>query len=462
MLKGLLRLWRDRGKLADRRLPDDLRSFLPPALEIQERPPHPAAGCLLRLVAAMVVAAALWSVLGKVDVISVAEGKIVPSGRVKQIQPYALGMVSAILVAEGEAVRAGQPLVELDRTQSEADRARLGAELATASARSRRLEALIDLLGMPPGERAPDGDVLSHPALDGDARNGALLLQEYGAVMFRRKSLESQARERRAELDANGSLIEQYSRNLPLARRRLDAYESLAAKNVASLNERMNAEIYYNEQFYGRERAVRDSGRLSAAVESAESQLAAQTAQDLAAALEESAEVARQLEAVRQELVKAGDLSAKQTMFSPVDGVVKGLAIGTVGGIVQPAQVLMEVVPHGDRLEAEAFLGNIDIGFVRAGQDAEIKVATFPFTKYGAIPAKVTGVAEDATADENLGLVYRIRLELERDTVPVEGREVPLVPGMAVTAEISTGKRRIIEFVLAPLLRMRDESLRER
>ena len=122
----------------------------------------------------------------------------------------------------------------------------------------------------------------------------------------------------------------------------------------------------------------------------------------------------------------------------------------------------MEVVPLGEILEVEAFLGNKDIGYVRAGQSAEVKVTTFPFTKYGIINAKVSMVADDATVDEKLGLVYRVRLELTKNSIMVDGQETPLLPGMAVSAEIATGKRRVIEYVLAPLLRMKNESIRER
>jgi hemolysin D len=122
----------------------------------------------------------------------------------------------------------------------------------------------------------------------------------------------------------------------------------------------------------------------------------------------------------------------------------------------------MEIVPVGEILEVEAFIGNQDIGYVRAGQKAEVKVATFPFTKYGVIDAEVAQVAEDATVDEKQGLIYRSRLVLAKSSLMVNGRETPLLPGMAVSAEIATDQRRLIEFFLAPLLRMKDESLRER
>jgi hemolysin D len=122
----------------------------------------------------------------------------------------------------------------------------------------------------------------------------------------------------------------------------------------------------------------------------------------------------------------------------------------------------MEIVPLGETLMVEAFLGNQDIGYVREGQSVEIKVATFPFTKYGVIEGKVEHVAEDATVDEKLGLIYRILITLEKNSILVNGKEEPLLPGMSVSAEINTDKRRLIEYILSPIIRMKDESLRER
>jgi hemolysin D len=204
MFKIVSKIWRNRVKLADRRLSEDLKSFLPQALEILERPPHPASGLLLRIVTGIVIAVLLWSVFGKVNIISVAEGKIVPSGKVKQIQPYALGMVSTILVAEGQLVDVGQPLVELDRTQAEADKARLETELDVAIAKSKRLKAMIGLLELKPDDIVSEESVLSHPDIEGDLRNGTLLLVEYNAIRFRRQALKSQLNERMAEVTSNG------------------------------------------------------------------------------------------------------------------------------------------------------------------------------------------------------------------------------------------------------------------
>jgi hemolysin D len=176
----------------------------------------------------------------------------------------------------------------------------------------------------------------------------------------------------------------------------------------------------------------------------------------------ELTELQRQLSSIQEELVKATDLNAKQILYAPVSGQVQELAISTIGGVVMEAQQLMLIVPDEQQLEVEVFLENKDIGFVQEGMAAEIKIHTFPFTKYGLIDGEITTISDDATMDEQRGLIYGMHLLMKQNTIEVKGKDVRLMPGMAVTAEVKTGKRRIIEFFLAPLLRYKDESIRER
>jgi hemolysin D len=161
-------------------------------------------------------------------------------------------------------------------------------------------------------------------------------------------------------------------------------------------------------------------------------------------------------------LVKAENRSRLMRLTAPVAGSVQQLAVHTVGGVVTPAQALLVIVPGDNPLEIEAFVENKDIGFVRTGQTAEVKVETFPFTKYGTLPGKVVQVSSDAIQDEKRGLVYAARVKLDKATLDVDGKTVNLTPGMAVTVEIKTGKRRIIEYFLSPLMQYKAESLRER
>ncbi|MGE8355238.1 MAG: HlyD family type I secretion periplasmic adaptor subunit, partial [Microvirgula sp.] len=170
----------------------------------------------------------------------------------------------------------------------------------------------------------------------------------------------------------------------------------------------------------------------------------------------------QKIAALEQDRIKAAMRTRWMTLTAPVDGTVQQLAVHTVGGVVTPAQALMLIVPQQDALEVEAFVDNKDAGFVHAGQPAEVKVEAFPFTRYGTVPATVMSVSRDAISDERRGLVYAARIRLQRTTIRVDGREIGLAPGMAVSVGIKTGKRRVIDFFLSPLQQYRDESLRER
>ena len=165
---------------------------------------------------------------------------------------------------------------------------------------------------------------------------------------------------------------------------------------------------------------------------------------------------------VEQDLIKAEQREKAQRLVSPIDGTVQQLAVHTVGGVVSPAQPLMAIVPDDDVLEVEARLLNSDFGFVKPVQRVEVKLDAFPFTKYGTLPGVLQSVSADSVQDEKLGLIYPIRVKLDRNKVDVDGQPITLAPGMATTVEIKTGSRRLIEFILSPVMRLHQESMRER
>jgi hemolysin D len=165
---------------------------------------------------------------------------------------------------------------------------------------------------------------------------------------------------------------------------------------------------------------------------------------------------------LRQEHVKTEQVATQQVLTAPVDGEVQQLAVHTIGGVIKPGDPLMVIVPVGQSLEVEALVLNKDIGFVRDGQPATIKIDSFPFTRYGVINGEVTSVSDDAMQDERLGLVYAAHVRLAKADMNIDGKIVQLSPGMAVSVEVMTGKRRVMDFVLSPVMQHVQESGRER
>ena len=176
----------------------------------------------------------------------------------------------------------------------------------------------------------------------------------------------------------------------------------------------------------------------------------------------ERSEAMRLAARLEQELAKAEERLRSRVLRAPVDGTVQQLAVHTVGGVVSPAERLMIVVPSDAALEVEALAANKDIGFVHAGQEAAIKVESFPFTRYGLVDGEVAHVSADAVADESLGLVYPMRIAMASERILVGDAWTPLAPGMAVTVEVKTGQRRALDFFLSPFRRYQDEAMRER
>ena len=461
LLSSPLRLWKRLPQWSERGVNKSLQDFLPPSLEVLEKPPHPAPRVLLWVTVAIFLVGVVWAIFGKVDIITSAEGKIIPGGKVKVIQPLEKGMVSRILVRDGEMVKAGQPLVELDQTQNAADKLRTEGELAFVKHRLARREILGDWLNRKEFFDPSYQDVRKMVAdrKDIDAR---LLYEEWRALVADIDTLSSQLEERKSELKTSEVIIRQYEATIPLLQSRVDAIKYLYEQKVVTRMEYLSLEEERQRQIHALAAEESRSEQLTSAITSVERQIAAVLSKNHSDVLSQIDDLARQRQSLEQELAKIMDIGNKLLLASPVDGTVKGLAIATVGGVVNEAEILMEVVPLDVVLEVEAFVGNQDIGYVQEGQSAEVKIHTFPFTRYGIIDAKVESVAKDATVDEKLGLIYRTRLSLAENSLMVDGKLTQLVPGMGVTAEIATGKRRLIEFILAPLLRAKQESLRER
>ena len=170
----------------------------------------------------------------------------------------------------------------------------------------------------------------------------------------------------------------------------------------------------------------------------------------------------KQIENLKASLEKANKSIDFQTLTSPTNGIVQGISLNTVGGVVSPAQSIMSIVPENTPLIVEAMLPNKDIGFVKQGQKASAKIDTFSFQRYGVLEGVVEKVSPDAFEDENLGAVYKIKIRLDKDTLPVEGKDIKISPGMSVTVEIKTGTRRIIDFFLEPFIKSTDEALKLR
>lgn len=428
--------------------------FLPAVLEIQQIPPSPIGRSLLWTILAVFTAAGLWAGFGWIDIVATAQGKIIPSGYSKIIQPYEAAVIASIQVQDGQAVKQGDVLIELDSTINRADYDRASNEYLTTKVDAARLRALIK------GEaifEAPTGADGAYVGLQQQLLRDQLA--EYHAKLEAARHLVDQ---RLAAIEQTRENILRLEATVPMEIERAAVYKKLLEHEAVSKMDFLQAEehrIDKVQELAGQKRKLQQD---QAALAEAEKHYRAMTAEFQQTKQAELSALETKTASLAQEVAKAGQKTGLQRLTSPIDGVVQQLAVHTVGGVVTPAQQLLIVVPQDQPVEVEAQVKNKDVGFVREGQPVEIKIETFQFTLYGTIPGHVLTVSDDAASVEKVGLVYPTRVTMDRSTIQVEGKSVNLLPGMAVTVEIKTGQRRIIEYLLSPLLKSLKESLRER
>lgn len=435
--------------------PDPLSAeFLPAVLEIQQAPPSPIGRALLWTILAAFTAGTLWTTFGWIDIVATAQGKIIPSGYSKTIQPYETGVIASIHVQDGQTVKQGDVLIELDATLNRADYDRAFNEYRAAKVDAARLRAL--LKGRATFEPPPGTD-RAYVALQQQLLRDQLA--EYHAKGAAAQHLVDQ---RLAAMEQTRENILRLEATVPMEVERAAVYQRLLEYEAVSKMDFLQAEeqrIDKVQELAGQKKKLQQD---QAALAEAEKHYRAMLSEFQQSKQAELSALETKAISLSQEVTKAGQKAGLQRLTSPIDGVVQQLAVHTVGGVVTPAQQLLMVVSQDHPVEVEAQVENKDVGFVKEGQPVEIKVETFQFTLYGTIPGSVLTVSDDAVPIEKVGLVYPTRVSMDRSMIQVEGKQVNLSPGMAVTVEIKTGQRRIIEYLLSPLLKSIKESLRER
>jgi hemolysin D len=460
--------WQHRHELAGpARLADEI-AFLPAALSLQETPVHPAPRRAAYAIMLFFTAAIAWSVFGQVDIVAVASGRIIVNERSKLVQPLERSVVKRILVKDGDTVRAGQPLVELDATAPLADKTSAADQLHAAQSEFIRTTALLDALEGSRNVESASRDPIPLAAFpstwSADAQRVALaqLHAEWADVSAKTGKLASERSRRQAEMETAAAAVAKLEATLPLARQREDDFSTLADQGFVASHagqDRTRERIELENDLLLQRARLRET---VAALRESQAARAAFVAETLRALHDRRTLADSRRVQATQEQNKATQRERLTVLAAPVSGTVQQLAVHTAGGVVTEAQTLMVVVPDEPEVTAEVAMENKDVGFVRAGQPAEIKLETFPFTRYGTVAASVKHVSADAVTDEKRGAFFPATLVLQTSQIDVDGRTVRLSPGMNLTAEIKTGQRRVVEFLLSPVVKAGRESLRER
>ncbi|MDI3561862.1 HlyD family type I secretion periplasmic adaptor subunit [Bradyrhizobium sp. Arg816] len=458
--------------------PNEALAFLPAALEIVETPPSPVGRTIVISITAGFLVALIWACLGTIDIVATAPGKVIPSDRTKTIQPFETAVVRAIYVEDGQSVRTGERLIDLDATISTAELNHLKSDLMSAQLDAARLKALLSKTdpasAFVPPPAAPPALIEMHRRF---------LASQTAEQASKLAAIDRQISQKEAERATSKASIDKLKATIGPLQQRVEIREQLYQKELGS---KLQYLTEYQELLGQRQEILVQQSRFGeadaaiAVLVETRNKTIAEYERNL---FEEFAKAEQKAAGLSQDVIKAERHTGLQTLTAPIDGVVQQLAVHTVGGVVTPAQPTMMIVPRDSNLEVEAMISNQDIGFVEAGQDAAIKIDTFNFTRYGLITGKVISISQDAiprnkppengnaksfgagtTSSEPTGqeLVYAARVSLDRNYMNIENKRVSLSPGMATTVEIKSGSRSIISYLLSPIMRYKQESLRER
>jgi hemolysin D len=450
------------------------REFLPAALEIVETPPSPIGRLGAYCLVAVFTVAIVWAWFGRVDIIAVAKGKIIPTGHTKIVQPFEIGVVRAIKVHDGQEVKVGDVLIELDPTMNQADLDHQRSDLMAARIDIARLAAALESEGNADAHFVPpEGAGLEQVRMGEQFLAGQL--SRYRSKLA---SLAGDEAQKRAELESQKVSIDKIQSVLPLMQERTEMRKTLYDHQTGS-------KLAYLENLQELLSSQKDlevqTSRLKeaeAAVAAAHAKLEEARAEFHQSNLNDLTDATRKANGLAQDVAKSEQRTKYQALTAPIDGTVQQLAIHSIGGVVTPAQTLLSIVPADSTIEIEAMVENQDIGFVHPGQEAAIKVDTFNFTRYGLLHGKVVNLSQDAIPRDGAGKsdlskqgatdgaagepAYAARVSLDQTRMQIDDKLLNLAPGMAVTVEIKTGTRRIIDYLLSPILRHSQESLRER
>jgi hemolysin D len=435
--------------------PDELE-FLPAAVEVLESPPSPAGRILAVSICALFACVIAWASWAQIDIVAVADGKVIPSGKTKVVQPLEIGVVKTIAVEEGQHVKAGDLLVELDSTATGADAASTRQQLNAARLEVARLRVV---LGLDKGKAPAKPDDISREEFDlamSLAKSQTVEQQHHLA------SLTQEIERQKSNMASAKADQAKAAETLPLVQERAEMSRKMVEGGVISKMDYLKAEQELVDLEREADSAAAKVKEAKAAIASLDQQRQQAKSEFERDRMTELTEAETKVKSLTEEVTKADQRKSLQRIVSPVDGVVQQLQVHTIGGVVEAAKPLMQIVPENATVEIEAKILNKDIGFVHEGQQAVIKMEAFPFTRYGTLDGKVTEVSDDAIEDEKLGLLFTARIGVPNPELLVDDKMMPLSPGMMASVEIKTGDRTIMEFILSPVARAAGEAGRER
>lgn len=440
--------------------------FAPSILGVQQKPPSPLPRIVLRGILCLLALLILWACIGRLDVVAVAEGKLVPSSYLKIVQPSDAGIVKEIMIEEGQLVKKDQVLVRMDAHLAKADSESIQQALQHKTIELRRIES--ELSGTAFKRENGDDSTMFQKVNAAYLANVRALQDDIASELAAQQKAQS-------DLAATIEVQHKLEQTLPSYQTQEASYEELGKKGFAGrvmVDEKKRQRIEAEQDLHAQKYTAQS---LRATINQSTKRIA-QIRSDYRKQLEaDRVIVYSDLQKLKQEWAKQSHKNSLLELRAPQAGIIKDLATHTPGTVVSPGTVLMTLVPKHETLNAEVWLKNEDAGFVSTGQTVKVKLMAYPFQKYGMVDGKVVQVSADATdrpqanspqqedtPQNQPSSSYKTLVKLKQQYLELDGNKLMLNPGMQVAAEIKLADQTVMEYLLSPVRKAFHEAARER